>query len=272
VKPTATGPFARWRQLGAAAIAGALAIVAPARAAEEIRVFYSILGISLKVESLATYAETGVADRQLQFYLSRVPEERRDQFREALTRSYDDLDPLYLYYFFRTPTGESMLQQIGTLIELPGGINGGRSLRGALVGAALSPEGLSLLNVLQQFPVAIELDAFGSGHCSIITLIKLGPDALKIDRELIYAITEDQARHDLVRSIIEIGRSLNVRVVAEGVETMRHAEILSDLGCDVLQGFLFARPLPAAEVPGFIANWARRDRPLGRVAAARSDR
>jgi len=128
------------------------------------------------------------------------------------------------------------------------------------------------IDMLREMGVAIELDDFGSGHCSIISLIKLGPDALKIDRELIYAITEDQARHDLVRSIIEIGRSLNVRVVAEGVETMRHAEILSDLGCDVLQGFLFARPLPAAEVPGFIANWARRDRPLGRVAAARSDR
>jgi len=122
-------------------------------------VFYSILGISLDVESLETYAETGVADRQLQFYLSRVSEERRDQFREALTRSYDDLDPLYLYNFFRTPTGESMLQQIGTLIQLPGGIDGARSLRGALVGAALSPEGLSLLEVLKQFPIAIELDA-----------------------------------------------------------------------------------------------------------------
>ena len=111
------------------------------------------------------------------------------------------------------------------------------------------------IDMLKEMGIDVELDDFGSGHASIISLIKLGPDAIKIDRELIRTITSDRARRDLVRSIIEIGRSLSVRVVAEGVETLDQAYLLCGLGCDVLQGFYFSEPLGADQVPEFIDTW-----------------
>ncbi len=111
------------------------------------------------------------------------------------------------------------------------------------------------IDMLREMGIDVELDDFGSGHASIVSLVKLAPDAIKIDRELVTAITEDRARCNLVRLIIEIGKSLNVRVVAEGVETLIHAEMLRELGCDVLQGFYFSGPLAPADVPDFIRSW-----------------
>ena len=111
------------------------------------------------------------------------------------------------------------------------------------------------IDMLKEMGIDVELDDFGSGHSSIISLVKLGPDAIKIDRELVQTITTDRARRDLVRSIIEIGKSLSVRVVAEGVETLDHVQMLRGLGCDVLQGYVFSKPLEAAEVPAFIEAW-----------------
>jgi len=146
-----------WASVGAGAIAFALSL--PARAAEEIRVYYGMLGISLKIDALETYAETGETDRQLQFYLSRVPADKRAIFREALTAGYTDASPVHLWNFFNTPMGERAIQDIGRIITLPGGSNGYLGLRSALVLSAASPEGLSLLGVLKQFPVGIRIDA-----------------------------------------------------------------------------------------------------------------
>ena len=122
------------------------------------------------------------------------------------------------------------------------------------------------IDMLKEMGIDVELDDFGSGHASIISLIKLGPDAIKIDRELIQTITADRSRRDLVRSLIDIGRSLNVRVVAEGVETADQATLLRHLGCDVLQGYYFSRPIPAADVPAFVERWQASD-PMARLSA-----
>ncbi|ERN40464.1 putative dienelactone hydrolase [Rubidibacter lacunae KORDI 51-2] len=152
------------QRMGAGAIAAlsvTFSTATPAHAAEEIRVFYGLLGISLQIDSLERYAETGEIDRQLGFYLSRVDEEKQGLFRLALTETRDDLDPLPLYRFFNTPTGEALLTQVGTLVNIPGGINGIHALRAAIVGAALSDEGLTLLNALRRFPTDIEIDAKG---------------------------------------------------------------------------------------------------------------
>jgi len=91
--------------------------------------------------------------------------------------------------------------------------------------------------------IDIEIDDFGTGHTSIVSLLKLKPKRLKIDRQLVAPILSSHNEQALVRSIIEIGRSLGIEIVAEGVETMQHAEMLGLLGCDLLQGYAFARPL-----------------------------
>ncbi|CAN7161568.1 EAL domain-containing protein [Rhizobium sp. LjRoot254] len=98
----------------------------------------------------------------------------------------------------------------------------------------------------------IEIDDFGSGHASIVTLLKLTPRRLKIDRQLIIPLLESRSQQQLVSSIIDIGRSRGIEIVAEGVETMGHAAILRDLGCHVLQGYGLARPMAPGDLLGFI--------------------
>ena len=93
--------------------------------------------------------------------------------------------------------------------------------------------------------IDIEIDDFGSGYASIVSLTKIKPRRLKIDRQLVTPIVRSAAQRRLVRSIVEIGRSLDIEVVAEGVETMEHAALLRDLGCSILQGYAFAKPMAA---------------------------
>ncbi len=93
--------------------------------------------------------------------------------------------------------------------------------------------------------IDIEIDDFGSGRASIISLLKINPKRLKIDRQLIIPMLESRASRQLVRLVIEIGKSLNIEVVAEGVETVGHAQLLRQMGCDMLQGHLFGMPMPA---------------------------
>jgi diguanylate cyclase (GGDEF)-like protein/PAS domain S-box-containing protein len=114
------------------------------------------------------------------------------------------------------------------------------------------------VDMLREMGIQIELDDFGSGHASIISLIKIAPDTIKIDRELIAPIAEDESRRSLVKSIVGIGKSLDVRVVAEGVETLDQALLLRAMGCDVLQGFYFAKPMSAERLADFVGDWSSR--------------
>ncbi|WP_375257556.1 putative bifunctional diguanylate cyclase/phosphodiesterase [Citreimonas sp.] len=94
----------------------------------------------------------------------------------------------------------------------------------------------------------IEVDDFGSGHASVVGLMQLNPDAMKIDQRLIIPIISSAKTRDLVRHIVGIGRSFGISVTAEGVETAEHAVILRELGCNTLQGFHYARPLNVVEL------------------------
>ncbi len=99
------------------------------------------------------------------------------------------------------------------------------------------------LDRIKALGIDIEIDDFGTGHTSIVSLLKLRPKRLKIDRQLVQPIVTSPPERALVSSIIDIARSLGVETVAEGVETGAHAALLDELGCDLLQGYAFARPL-----------------------------
>nr|WP_244598793.1 EAL domain-containing protein [Rhizobium tubonense] len=99
------------------------------------------------------------------------------------------------------------------------------------------------LERIKALGIDIEIDDFGTGHTSIVSLLKTKPKRLKIDRQLVMPILTSLKERALVRSIIEIARSLDIETVAEGVETLEHAARLRALGCDVLQGYAFGRPL-----------------------------
>ncbi len=108
------------------------------------------------------------------------------------------------------------------------------------------------LAIIADLGIDIEIDDFGSGHASIISLLRIAPRRLKIDRALVQPIVTSQQRRALLETIIRIGRMLHIDVVAEGVETQAHVEILQDLNCDYLQGYALARPMPARMIQNLL--------------------
>lgn len=111
-----------------------------------------------------------------------------------------------------------------------------------------------IIDVLNDHGIDIEIDDFGSGHASIVGLLKTNPKRLKIDRQLVLPITKSKKELDMVSAIVDIGRAQNIDIIAEGVETMEHSDILASLGVETLQGYAFARPMPADELHAFLAN------------------
>jgi EAL domain-containing protein (putative c-di-GMP-specific phosphodiesterase class I) len=96
--------------------------------------------------------------------------------------------------------------------------------------------------------VKLALDDFGTGYSSLNYLSRFRLDALKIDRSFIIELETNQRCRDLTRHIIGMGKTLGLVLVAEGVETQAQADLLSQFGCEQLQGYLFSRPLAAAEL------------------------
>ncbi len=104
------------------------------------------------------------------------------------------------------------------------------------------------IDELDELGVTIALDDFGTGHASVRGLLEIRPTILKIDRHFIQPVVSDVGARSLTASIIGIGKSLGMRVVAEGVESEEHARIMSKMGCDYLQGFYFGRPMSKTEL------------------------
>ncbi len=107
---------------------------------------------------------------------------------------------------------------------------------------------------IKDLGIDIEIDDFGTGYASIVSLMKLSPRRLKIDRQLVMPIVHSAGQRQLVGSIIDIGHSLGIEVLAEGVETMEHAKVLKSLGCDALQGYAFARPMSRGDLVEFVQS------------------
>ncbi|MEO1331384.1 MAG: EAL domain-containing protein [Pseudomonadota bacterium] len=108
------------------------------------------------------------------------------------------------------------------------------------------------LDGLRERGFELEIDDFGSGRASMIALIRIAPDRLKIDRELIEPVCSSGRQRELIQAIVDIGRTLNIGVTAEGVATRRQATLLREIGCDTLQGFALGKPTPELELPSLI--------------------
>ena len=105
-------------------------------------------------------------------------------------------------------------------------------------------QAVDVLSRLRQLGVRIAIDDFGTGHSSLATLKRLPADTLKIDRAFVSDIPQDENDMAIARAILAMGRQLRLNTVAEGVETDAQRDFLRDEGCDLFQGFFFARPLP----------------------------
>jgi diguanylate cyclase (GGDEF)-like protein len=107
---------------------------------------------------------------------------------------------------------------------------------------------IDVLGRLRALGVRLSLDDFGTGHSSLAYLKRLPLDEVKIDRSFVLGMAEDDNDAVIVRSTIDLARNLGLEVVAEGVETEAVLNDLAALRCDVAQGYLLSRPLPAAQL------------------------
>jgi EAL domain-containing protein (putative c-di-GMP-specific phosphodiesterase class I) len=100
---------------------------------------------------------------------------------------------------------------------------------------------------LKAFGISISIDDFGTGYSSLAYLKRFAVDRLKVDRSFIGDLRDGTDDAAIARTIIVLGHTLGLRVVAEGVETAEQAVFLRDNGCDEAQGYLFSRPVNASE-------------------------
>lgn len=107
---------------------------------------------------------------------------------------------------------------------------------------------LAILDRLAEMGVDISIDDFGTGYSSLLYLKRLPASELKIDKGFVQSLSQGNDDAAIVSAIIALGQTLDLRIVAEGVETQAQQKFLTDLGCDTLQGYLLSRPVPAAEV------------------------
>jgi EAL domain-containing protein (putative c-di-GMP-specific phosphodiesterase class I) len=114
----------------------------------------------------------------------------------------------------------------------------------------------AILEQLHALGVRIAIDDFGTGYSSLSYLHSFPIDVLKIDRSFVSAMRKDARSLELIRSIIGLGRSLDIKVIAEGVEEREEALALAGLGCDEAQGYFFARPQPEAQAVGLFRQEA----------------
>jgi diguanylate cyclase (GGDEF)-like protein len=122
--------------------------------------------------------------------------------------------------------------------------------------------GRQAIERIRRLGVEIALDDFGTGFSSLSYLNQLPIDELKIDRSFLAGIEEGGPNLAILRASILMGREMGKRVVVEGVETEEQAAALLELGCEIGQGYLFARPMPGKEIPNMVAPKMRFNTPV----------
>lgn len=110
----------------------------------------------------------------------------------------------------------------------------------------------NILSRLSRLGIKLAIDDFGTGYSSLSYLKRFDVDRLKIDQSFVRDMTNNYDDAEIARAIINLGHTLGLEIVSEGVETKEQLELLKQQGCDVIQGYLISRPIPAAEIPAFL--------------------
>jgi diguanylate cyclase (GGDEF)-like protein/PAS domain S-box-containing protein len=146
---------------------------------------------------------------------------------------------------FRQPNLVEMVLQAMTLFEVnPANLD--LELTESVVMSDVEAS-ISTLRSLKALGVSISIDDFGTGYSSLSYLKRFPIDTLKVDRSFVTDITHNPQDRSITMAIIALAKSLELETVAEGVETREQFEMLQGMGCDLIQGYLFGKPLPLAE-------------------------
>ena len=109
-----------------------------------------------------------------------------------------------------------------------------------------------LKNKLLKLGIGISIDDFGTGYSSLTYLKQLPVTELKIDKSFIHDIGKSKNNESIVRAIINLAKTLDLNIVAEGVETQKQLDFLTENKCNIIQGYYFSKPLSASEMIAFI--------------------
>ncbi len=107
---------------------------------------------------------------------------------------------------------------------------------------------LVVLSALKELGVLLAIDDFGTGYSSLSYLQRFPLDIVKVDRMFVQELGTGNGGDEIVSAVIQLSHALGLRVVAEGVETEQQLDMLRTLQCDLAQGFLFSRPVPASDL------------------------
>jgi EAL domain-containing protein (putative c-di-GMP-specific phosphodiesterase class I) len=129
------------------------------------------------------------------------------------------------------------------------------------------PEPQRQMQQLRALGIRFSIDDFGTGYSSLSCLHRLNVDAIKLDRSFVQSIDTNPAARRLVQSMIDVAESLGLSVIAEGVETEAQRTALIAAGCSMMQGFLFARPQPAAALENYLRGATSDPDDLLRIAS-----
>ncbi|SDF58824.1 diguanylate cyclase (GGDEF) domain-containing protein [Fontibacillus panacisegetis] len=115
--------------------------------------------------------------------------------------------------------------------------------------------GIQIMEDITKMGIRISMDDFGTGYSSLSQLERLPISEMKLDRSFIEGLTDGSRKSSLVRAVIELGHHMELKVVAEGIESPDDLKFLTELKCDEFQGYFFSKPLPGEEFCGFIRDW-----------------
>ena len=125
---------------------------------------------------------------------------------------------------------------------------------------------INTLSQLRKLGVRLAVDDFGTGYSSLAYLHRLPIHEIKIDKSFVAAMAREASRANIVRAAIELGHSLRLESVAEGVEDPRTWDLLAAVGCDLAQGYFISRPILADQVLPWLSQWEKLPGAAGKAA------
>ncbi len=111
---------------------------------------------------------------------------------------------------------------------------------------------VNILSTIRDMGVSVSMDDFGSGYSSLSSLKTLPLDILKIDRSLVCDLDENETSRRITGAIVELGKAMKLIILAEGVETTQQCEFLTEIGCDLAQGYYYSKPRTADEISAIL--------------------